>query len=94
MNIIQFFKDNDLDKSIEIRESKSTYQDSDTPIQYIRLSKELKNGQTYLVLSRSLAEELVAGTLTIKDAQVQSNDGQYGLIRPDTSKVIATVELW
>ena len=48
----------------------------------------------YLVCSRSLAEDIAANKLTIKDAEVSLSNGIYGLIRPDTSKVIATVELW
>ena len=94
MNIVQFFKQNDLDKSVGIRESKNVYEDSETPIMYIRLNKTLDTGQEHLVCSRSLAEDIAAGNLTIKDAEVSLSDGIYGLIRPDTSKVIATVELW
>lgn len=94
MNIVQFFKQNDLDKSVDIRESKNVYEDSETPIMYIRLNKTLDTGQEHLVCSRSLAEDIAAGKLTIKDAEVSLSDGTYGLIRPDTSKVIATVELW
>lgn len=94
MNIVTFFKINNLDKIINIYRAESCYQDSDTPIQYIKLSKELDNGQTSLVLSRALAEELDSGKLTISDAHVQSYKGKYGLIRPDRNVVIATVELW
>ena len=94
MNIVQFFKNNDLNRVIEIKESKSVYEDSETPIAYIRLDKALSTGQDHLVCSRSLAEDLASGKLTIKDAEVSLNNGVYGLIRPDTSKVIATVELW
>lgn len=94
MNIVQFFKQNDLDKSVDIRESKNVYEDSETPIMYIRLDKTLDTGQEHLVCSRSLAEDIAAGKLTIKDAEVSLSYGTYGLIRPDTSKVIATVELW
>lgn len=94
MNIVQFFQTNNLDKSVSVRESKSVYEDSETPIAYIRLDKALPTGQDHLVCSRSLAEDLASGKLTIKDAEVSLNNGVYGLIRPDTSKVIATVELW
>ena len=94
MNIVQFFKQNDLDKSVDIRESKNVYEDSETPIMYIRLNKTLDTGQEHLVCSCSLAEDIAAGKLTIKDAEVSLSNGIYGLIRPDTSKVIATVELW
>lgn len=94
MNIVQFFKENELDKAIKLRESKNVYDDSETPIVYIRLNKALSTGQEHLVCSRSLAEDLAAGKLTIKDAEVSLNNGVYGLIRPDTSKVIATMELW
>ena len=95
MNIVKFFKTNDLGNSVSIRESRtSVYEDSETPIAYIRLDKALPTGQDHLVCSRSLAEDLASGKLTIKDAEVSLNDGVYGLIRPDTSKVIATVELW
>lgn len=94
MNIVQFFKQNDLGKSVDIRESKNVYEDSETPIMYIRLNKTLDTGQEHLVCSRSLAEDIAAGKLTIKDAECTLSGGVYGLIRPDTSKVIATVELW
>lgn len=94
MNIVQFFKENELDKAIKLRESKNVYEDSETPITYIRLNKALTTGQEHLVCSRSLAEDLAAGKLTIKDAEVSLSNGVYGLTRPDTSKVIATVELW
>lgn len=94
MNIVQFFKSNDLDKSVQIRESKTFYEDSETPIAYIRLNKTLPTNQDHLVCSRSLAEDIAAGKLTIKDAEVSLNNGVYGLVRPDSSKVIATVELW
>lgn len=94
MNIVQFFKQNDLDKYVDIRESKNVYEDSETPIMYIRLNKTLDTGQEHLVCSRSLAEDIAANKLTIKDAEVSLSNGTYGLIRPDTSKVLATVELW
>lgn len=96
MNIVQFFQSNGLDKSVSVRESKkNVYEGSKTPIAYIRLSKPIEEtGQEHLVCSRSLAEEIAAGELTIKDAEVSLSNGVYGLIRPDTSKVIATVELW
>lgn len=95
MNIVQFFQENNLDRSVEVRESKNFYEDSETPIAYIRLNKTLDlTGQEHLVCSRSLAEDIAAGKLTIKDAEVSLGNGVYGLIRPDTSKVIATVELW
>ena len=94
MNIVQFFQENELDKAIKLRESKNVYDDSETPIVYIRLNKALTTGQEHLVLSRSLAEDIAASKLTIKDAEVSFSNGVYGLIRPDTSKVIATVELW
>ena len=93
MNIVQFFKQNDLNKNVEIRESKNVYEDSETPIMYSRLNKTLDTGQEHLVCSRSLAEDIAANKLTIKDAEVSLSNGIYGLIRPDTSKVIATVEL-
>lgn len=94
MNIVKFFQTNNLDKAVSIRESKSVYEDSETPIAYIRLDEALSTGQDHLVCSRSLAEDLASGKLSIKDAEVSLNNGVYGLIRPDTSKVIATVELW
>lgn len=94
MNIVKFFQTNNLDKDVSIRESKSVYEDSETPIAYIRLDEALSTGQDHLVCSRSLAEDLASGKLSIKDAEVSLNNGVYGLIRPDTSKVIATVELW
>ena len=94
MNIIKFFKDHDLNRTIEIKEGNSCYEDSSTAVLYIRLNKALESGQMHLVLSRSLAEDIIAGKLTIKDAEVSSNDGVYGLIRPDTCKVIDTVDLW
>ena len=94
MNIVKFFQTNNLDKAVSIRESKNVYDDSETPIAYIRLDEALSTGQDHLVCSRSLAEDLASGKLSIKDAEVSLNNGVYGLIRPDTSKVIATVELW
>lgn len=95
MNIVQFFQSNGLDKSVSIRESKNVYEGSKTPITYIRLNKPIEEtGQEHLVCSQSLAEDITAGKLTIKDAEVSLSNGVYGLIRPDTSKVIATVELW
>ena len=96
MNIVQFFKSNDLDKSVDIKESRTNcYDKSKTPIMYIRLSKPIEEtGQEHLVCSRSLAENIAAGKLTIEDAECTLSGGVYGLIRPDTSRVIATVELW
>lgn len=94
MNIVKFFQSNDLGDTVEIRESKNVYEDSETPIAYIRLNQALSTGQEHLVLSRSLAEDLAAGKLTIADAEVSLSNGVYGLIRPDTSRVIATVKLW
>ena len=95
MNIVQFFQSNGLDKTVSVRESKNVYEGSETPIAYIRLSKPIEEtGQEHLVCSRSLAEEIAEGKLTIKDAEVSLSNGVYGLIRPDTSKVIATIKLW
>lgn len=94
MTIVEFFQSNGLSKSVEVRESKTMYEDSDTPIVYIRLNKTLDTGQDHLVCSRSLAEDIAAGKLTIKDAQVSLNGGVWGLIRPDSNNVIATIELW
>lgn len=94
MNIIDFFKENGLSKDIEIKDSKKTYEESETPIKYIRLNKTLDTQQDVLVLSRSLAEDLNASNLTIKDAEVMLGDnGLYGLIRPDTNPGIK-VSLW
>ena len=96
MNIVNFFKENDLDKSVDIKESRTNcYDKSETSIMYIRLTKPIEEtGQEHLVCSRSLAEDIAAGKLTIKDAECTLSGGVYGLIRPDTCKVIATVELW
>ena len=94
MNIVQFFKSNGLDNVVKVQESKNVYEDSETPIIYIRLNQTLSTGQEYLVCSRSLAEDLAAGKLSIKDAEVSLSNGIYGLIRPDTNRVIDTVELW
>lgn len=94
MNIVHFFQSNDLGDTVEVRESRNFYEDSETPIAYIRLNQTLSTGQDHLVCSRSLAEDLAAGKLTIKDAEVSLSNGVYGLIRPDTSRVIATVKLW
>lgn len=94
MNIVQFFKSNGLGNVVKVQESKKFYDDSEIPIMYIRLNQMLQTGQEHLVCSRSLAEDIAAGKLTLKDAEVSLSDGIYGLIRPDTSKVIATVKLW
>lgn len=94
MNIVQFFQSNELNNIVKIQKSKKCYDDSEIPIMYIRLNQMLQTGQEHLVCSRSLAEDIAAGKLTIKDAEVSLSDGIYGLIRPDTSEVIATVRLW
>ena len=96
MLIVEFFKENNLPRKIDFCTSKvSVYEDSETPIAYIPLPKQLPNGQMHLVCSRSLAEDIEAGKLTIKDAQVSlSESGTYGLIRPANHNVIATIELW
>ena len=101
MNIVNFFKENDLSKNIVLRtcqpkgqKEARCYQGSKTPIKYIRLDKSLSTKQDVLVCSRGLAEELDAGTLTIKDAEVSLGDNNlYGLIRPDTNKG-EEISLW
>lgn len=96
MNVVQFFKDNNLDPTVQVRESSDCYAESDTHILYIRLSKAVGDlNQEYLVMSRHAAEDLKEGKLKLAELDVTVNeDGLHGLIRPDTTKVVLSEKLF
>lgn len=96
MNIAKFFQSRGLSKSVTPRQSKKFYEGSQTPVLYIRLEEPLQDtNQEHLVCSQSLAEDIAAGNLTLKDAEVTFGDnGAWGLVRPDSSTALPVVELW
>ena len=91
MNIVDFFKKNDLQRTVELcQRNKSFYDGTTTPILYIKLIRTLDNGQEYLVCSKLLAEELLEDKISLKEAEVVYSNGTYGLIRPAKQNVTST----
>ena len=91
MSIIEFFKNHNLDRTIEIHISKyNTYEDSDVPILFIPLNKEIGNKrQTRLTFSKSLAKTYLENNHIdiIKSAKMTKNsNGFWGIIIDDTTK--------
>lgn len=93
MNIKAFYTAHNLStKGVELRESEKTYEGSQEKILYIQLPMEVE-GQDFLVCSHTLATKLRDKSLTLRDADVTETDFGYGLICPQTTKVIETIDL-
>ena len=93
MNIKAFYTAHNLStKGVELRESEKTYEGSQDKILYIQLPMEVE-GQDFLVCSHTRATKLRDKSLTLRDADVTSTDFGYGLICPQTTKVIDTIDL-
>ena len=93
MKIKDFYTAHSLStKGVELRESEKTYEGSQEKILYIQLPQEVE-GQDFLVCSRTLAAKLRDKSLTLREADVTSTDFGYGLICPQTTKVIETIDL-
>ena len=94
MKIANFFKANDLSgKGVELRESSKTYEKSNDKILYIQLQKEVDD-QDFLVCSHTLAQKLRDKSLKLAEAEVVRTDVGYGLICPQTTVVIDTIDLF
>ena len=97
----QFFEDNNIPKKVTYHESeKSTYKDTDVPIQYIRTAAELPNGKDWMCCSANLAKQLVQtkglkarAQKLVTISQVQREGDLIGLIRKDTNPGVE-VDLW
>ena len=93
MKIKTFFEQHSLPtKGIELRESNKTYEDSNDKILYIQLPIEIDE-QDFLVCSHTLAQKLRDKSLSLRDAEVTRSDVGYGLICPQTTVVIETIDL-
>ena len=97
----KFFEDNNIPKSVTYHESgKSTYKDTNVPIQYIRTVAKLPNGKDWMCCSATLAKQLIQ-TQSLKAraqklatiSQVQCEGDLIGLIRKDTNPGVE-VDLW
>ena len=94
MTTEQFWKNNNLSGEIDIHESANKYSESDMNIYYIRLDRAV-DGQDYLVLSEHAATALMNDTTPFAKMQVTKGDtGKWGIIMPDTSKVVKTIKLF
>lgn len=98
MTFPEFSKKNKLDKTVNLQGSahKTYEKDPEMPIQFVHLSKCIPGtDQDWLVLSYGLAKAIKDGELTLRDAVVAQNEDElYGLIRPASGILIATVDLW
>ena len=93
MKIKDFYTAHNLrTEGVELRESSKTYEDTNEKILYIQLPMEVED-QDFLVCSRTLAAKLRDKSLTLRDAHVAHGDYGYGLICPQTTKVIETIDL-
>ena len=94
MKIKDFYTAHSLrTEGVELRESeKKTYEGTSEKILYIQLPMEVE-GQDFLVCSRTLAAKLRDKSLSLRDAHVTSTEFGYGLICPQTTKVIETIDL-
>lgn len=93
MKIKDFYTAHSLrTEGVELRESSKTYEGSQEKILYIQLPMEVE-GQDFLVCSRTLAAKLRDKSLTLRNADVTLTDVGYGLICPQTTKVIETIDL-
>lgn len=93
MKIKTFFEQHSLStKGIELRESSKTYEDSTDKILYIQLPMEVEE-QDFLVCSHTLAQKLRDKSLTLREAEVVHSDVGFGLICPQTTTVIETIDL-
>ena len=93
MKIKAFYESHGLStQGVEIRESSRKYEKSDDLILYIQLPLEV-DGQDFLVCSHTLATKLRDKSLTLRDAEVTSSEFGWGLICPQTTKVIETIDL-
>jgi len=93
MNIKAFYTAHNLStKGVELRESSKTYEGTSEKILYIQLPTEVED-QDFLVCSKTLASKLRSKELKLSDADVAHGDFGYGLICPQTTKVIETIDL-
>ena len=94
MTTKEFWMYNNLSGDVEIQESPNKYNESDVNIRYIRLSRPV-DGQDYLVLSLHATEARIANTTKFVDMQVTKGDnGMWGIIMPDTNKVVEKIKLF
>lgn len=93
MNIKAFYTAHNLPTTgVELRESGKTYEGTSEHILYIQLPMEVED-QDFLVCSRTLASKLRSKELSLAQAHVARGDYGYGLICPQTTKVIETIDL-
>lgn len=94
MTTKEFWKNYDLSGEVNIHESTNKYNESDMNIHYVRLDRPI-DGQDYLVLSEHAATALMAGTTPFAEMQVTKGDtGKWGIIMPDSSKIVKTIKLF
>ena len=93
MKIKTFFEQHNLPtKGVELRESSKTYENSNDKILYIQLPAEVEE-QDFLVCSHTLSTKLRDKSLKLSNAEVTRSDVGYGLICPQSSTVIETIDL-
>ena len=86
--------------SVKLRRADNTYENTDTPIIYLSLSKDY-NGQDHLVLSVNSAEELLAcngeqeqkAYLLNCEVAYSEEIECYGIIRHQTTKIIGNIDI-
>lgn len=94
MTTKEFWTLNNLSGNVKIQESPNKYNESDVNIRYIRLDRPI-DGQDYLVLSLHATEARIADTTAFADMQVTKGDnGLWGIIMPDTNKVVEEIKLF
>ena len=76
MSISDFLSHFGLKRELEVMESTKKYEGSDIPVLYIQLDKDVE-GKNYIVLSKNLADKLIAGKSLAEVGQA-SKDPDYG----------------
>ena len=79
-----------------VQSEKSVYAGSTTKIAWISFpapQSELDN-QDFLVLSKSLCEDVLAEKLHLSEACVAESDAGWGLIRPQSGNLLDLTKLW
>lgn len=98
MTLAYYLESAGLDvKDIKFMQSqKSAYDGSTTKIAWISFpapQSELDN-QDFLVLSKSLCEDILAKKLKLSEACVAESDEGWGLIRPQSGNLLDLTDLW
>ena len=82
MTLIEFLKENQIQKSrVHLSLASTSYDNTDERIMYLSLPRII-NGQNYLVLSRRLASLINKKRILLLDAEIAESEGFVGLITP------------